>query len=90
MGGFFGAVSRRDVVLDVFFGTDYHSHLGTRNAGMAIWSRENGCKRQIHSIANTPFRTKFEKDLEEFSGNMRVYKDGQYVDPMSLSKLFFA
>ena len=68
MGGFFGAVSRRDVVLDVFFGTDYHSHLGTRNAGMAIWSPEHGCQRQIHSIANTPFRTKFEKDLADFKG----------------------
>ena len=68
MGGFFGAVSKRDVVLDVFFGTDYHSHLGTRNAGMAIWSKEHGCQRQIHSIANTPFRTKFEKDLSDFHG----------------------
>ena len=57
MGGFFGAVSKRDVVLDVFFGTDYHSHLGTRNAGMAIWSPEHGCQRQIHSISSTPFRT---------------------------------
>lgn len=68
MGGFFGAVSRRDVVLDVFFGTDYHSHLGTRNAGMAIWDCEHGCRRQIHSISNTPFRTKFEKDLPDFRG----------------------
>ena len=68
MGGFFGAVSHRDVVMDVFFGTDYHSHLGTRNAGMAVWNRENGCQRQIHSIANTPFRTKFEPDLHKFSG----------------------
>ena len=68
MGGFFGAVSNRDVVLDVFFGTDYHSHLGTRNAGMAIWNRDTGCKRQIHSISNTPFRTKFEDDLHSFSG----------------------
>ena len=72
MGGFFGAVSHRDIVLDVFFGTDYHSHLGTRNAGMAIWNRETGCKRQIHSIANTPFRTRFERDLEEFSGNIGI------------------
>ena len=72
MGGFFGAVSHRDVVLDVFFGTDYHSHLGTRNAGMAIWSKEHGCQRQIHSIGNTPFRTKFEKDLPEFSGNCGI------------------
>ena len=68
MGGFFGAVSKRDVVLDVFFGTDYHSHLGTRNAGMAIWSNEHGFQRQIHSITNTPFRTKFEKDLADFTG----------------------
>ena len=68
MGGFFGAVSRRAVVLDVFFGTDYHSHLGTRNAGMAILSPEHGCQRQIHSISNTPFRTKFEKDLADFKG----------------------
>ncbi len=72
MGGFFGAVSHRDVVLDVFFGTDYHSHLGTRNAGMAIWSADGRCNRQIHSIANTPFRTKFEKDLDDFSGNIGI------------------
>ena len=68
MGGFFGAVSHRDVVLDVFFGTDYHSHLGTRNAGMAIWDREGGFQRQIHGISNTPFRTKFEDDLHGFRG----------------------
>ena len=66
MGGFFGAVSRKDVVLDVFFGTDYHSHLGTKNAGMAIWSTDSRFQRQIHSIANTPFRTKFENDLQKF------------------------
>ena len=48
MGGFFGAVSRRDVVMDVFFGTDYHSHLGTKNAGMAVWNEETGFYRQIH------------------------------------------
>ena len=70
MGGFFGAVSHRDIVLDVFFGTDYHSHLGTKSAGMAVWNRECGCRRQIHSITNTPFRTKFEKDLADFSGNV--------------------
>ena len=68
MGGFFGAVSHRDVVLDVFFGTDYHSHLGTRNAGMAVWDAEAGFQRQIHSIANTPFRTKFEDDVADFQG----------------------
>ena len=68
MGGFFGAASRRDVVLDVFFGVDYHSHLGTRRGGMVVHDREKGFYRQIHSIENTPFRTKFEKDLPEFSG----------------------
>ena len=72
MGGFFGAVSHRDIVMDVFFGTDYHSHLGTRSAGMAVWSRDKGCVREIHSIANTPFRTKFEKDLDEFSGTVGI------------------
>lgn len=68
MGGFFGAVSRRDISADVFFGTDYHSHLGTRNAGMAVWDRQGGYQRQIHSIANAPFRTKFENDLSKFRG----------------------
>ena len=72
MGGFFGAVSSRDVVLDVFFGTDYHSHLGTRNAGLAFWDGKHGCQRQIHSIANTPFRTRFEDDLPEFQGRCGI------------------
>ncbi len=68
MGGFFGAVSRRDVTLDIFFGVDYHSHLGTRRGGMIIHDAADGFQRQIHSIENTPFRTKFEKDLGEFHG----------------------
>ena len=68
MGGFFGAISRRDCVLDIFFGVDYHSHLGTRRGGMAIYDRELGFQRQIHNIENTPLRTKFEKDLAEFRG----------------------
>ena len=72
MGGFFGAVSHRDIVMDVFFGTDYHSHLGTRSAGMAVWSENRGCVREIHSIANTPFRTRFEKDLPDFSGRIGI------------------
>ncbi|MBQ5342838.1 MAG: amidophosphoribosyltransferase [Oscillospiraceae bacterium] len=72
MGGFFGAVSHRDVVLDVFFGTDYHSHLGTRNAGLAVWSEEKGWVREIHSISNTPFRTRFEDDLRDMSGNIGI------------------
>ncbi len=68
MGGFFGATSHRDVVLDVFFGVDYHSHLGTRRAGMIIHDHEDGFQRQIHSIENTPFRTRFEDDLPDFHG----------------------
>ena len=68
MGGFFGAVAKKDVVLDVFFGVDYHSHLGTRRGGMLIHDEKDGFQRQIHSIENTPFRTKFEKDLHEFHG----------------------
>ena len=72
MGGFFGAVSKRDCVLDVFFGTDYHSHLGTKRAGMIIFDETDGFQRQIHNIENTPFRTKFEKDLHEFHGNSGI------------------
>ena len=68
MGGFFGAISKRDVTLDIFFGVDYHSHLGTRRGGMIIYDEQDGFQRQIHSIENTPFRTKFEKDLEKFHG----------------------
>ena len=68
MGGFCGAISNRDVVLDVYFGTDYHSHLGTRRGGMAIYDPDGGFQRQIHNIENTPFRTKFDKDLAEFHG----------------------
>ena len=71
MGGFFGAASKRDVVIDVFFGVDYHSHLGTRRAGMIIHD-EDGFQREIHSIENTPFRTKFESDLESFHGNSGI------------------
>ena len=69
MGGFFGAISKRDCVLDIFFGVDYHSHLGTRRGGMAIYdSAEGRFQRQIHNIENSPFRTKFENDLHDFHG----------------------
>ena len=69
MGGFFGTISKRDCVLDVFFGVDYHSHLGTRRGGMAFYDHAtDGFQRQIHNIENTPFRTKFEKDLHDFHG----------------------
>ena len=72
MGGFFGVSSHRDVVLDEFFGVDYHSHLGTRRAGMVVLDRDRGFQRQIHSIENAPFRTRFEKDIEEFSGTSAI------------------
>lgn len=69
MGGFFGAVSNRDCILDVFFGVDYHSHLGTLRGGMAAFSPEKGFDRYIHNIENTPFRTKFEKEVSQMKGN---------------------
>ncbi len=68
MGGFFGATSKRDVVLDVFFGVDYHSHLGTKSAGLIFFDETDGFQREIHSIENTPFRTRFEDDLADFHG----------------------
>ena len=68
MGGFFGAVSRKNCKYDVFFGTDYHSHLGTKRGGLAFYDAEKGFQRQIHNIENTPFRTKFESDLSKMNG----------------------
>ena len=72
MGGFFGAASRNDCISDVFFGTDYHSHLGTRRGGMTAYSADYGFQRSIHSIENSPFRTKFEKDVESMQGNLCI------------------
>lgn len=72
MGGFFGAATRGDCVSDVFFGTDYHSHLGTRRGGLTAYSPQKGFQRSIHSIENSPFRTKFEADVEGMSGNMCI------------------
>lgn len=72
MGGFFGAISKQDVTLDIFFGVDYHSHLGTRRGGMIIHDDQDGFQRQIHNIENTPFRTKFESDLGKFHGNKGI------------------
>lgn len=71
MGGFFGVASKNNCVLEVFYGTDYHSHLGTRRGGMAICG-ERGFQRAIHNIENSPFRTKFEKDADEMEGNLGI------------------
>jgi len=72
MGGFFGVASKNDAVSDVFFGVDYHSHLGTRRGGMAAWNSEDGLQREIHNIQNSPFRTKFEHVFDEMSGNSAI------------------
>ena len=70
MGGFFGAVSRKNCKYDVFFGTDYHSHLGTKRGGLAFYDPQKGFDRQIHNIQSTPFRTKFEGDLSKMDGTI--------------------
>jgi amidophosphoribosyltransferase len=72
MGGFFGVAAKEDCVFDLFFGTDYHSHLGTRRAGMAVYSEEYGYDRAIHNIENAPFRTKFDKDVNTMKGNVGI------------------
>ncbi len=83
MGGFFGAVSKGDAIFDVFFGTDYHSHLGTRRAGIAAYDPEKGMQRKIHSIQNSPFRTKFEHIFEEAKGKAAIGCISDY-DPQPL------
>ena len=72
MGGFFGAVSRKNCKYDVFFGTDYHSHLGTKRGGLAFYDAEKGFDRQIHNIQSTPFRTKFEGNLAKMDGTIGI------------------
>ena len=71
MSGFFGVVSKKDCVFDLFFGIDYHSHLGTRRGGMTVLG-ENGFNRSIHNIENSPFRTKFEHDVLDMKGNSGI------------------
>ena len=71
MGGFFGVVSKEDCMFDLFFGTDYHSHLGTRRAGLVVYG-DNGFDRAIHNIENSPFRTKFDKDFGKMHGHMGI------------------
>ena len=72
MGGFFGAVCNREAISDVFFGTDYHSHLGTKRAGMAAYDNEIGLQREIHNISNSPFRTRFEHIFDEMHGTAAI------------------
>ena len=71
MGGFFGVAAKQSCTLDLFYGVDYHSHLGTRRGGMAVHG-PNGFHRSIHNIENSPFRTKFERDVEELEGNLGI------------------
>ena len=72
MGGFFGITSKNDCMMDVFFGVDYHSHLGTRRGGLAAYDSEIGLQRKIHNIENSPFRTKFEKIFSEMKGTSAI------------------
>jgi len=83
MGGFFGVASRQDALTDVFFGTDYHSHLGTRRGGIAAYDPEIGLQREIHNIQNSPFRTKFEHVFEDMRGNSAIGIISDY-DPQPL------
>ena len=72
MGGIFGVAAKNSCVLDLFFGIDYHSHLGTRRGGMAVYDKQKGFDRAIHNIENSPFRTKFDKDVSELQGNLGI------------------
>ncbi len=72
MGGFFATASKEDCVFDLFFGVDYHSHLGTRRAGLAVYDEESGFERAIHNIENAPFRTKFTKESNEMHGTLGI------------------
>ena len=74
MGGFFGCVLRKDCVTDLFYGTDYNSHLGTKRGGMATYDPEKGFVRSIHSLENSYFRTKFESNLSRFAGNAELFR----------------
>ena len=85
MGGVFGVTSKHDCVMDIFFGTDYHSHLGTKRGGMCIL-QEDGFNRAIHNIENSPFRSKFEDELNDMKGHWGIgsISDG---DPQPLTVL---
>ncbi len=83
MGGFFGVTSKHDAIADVFFGADYHSHLGTRRGGIAAYDSEVGLQREIHNIENSPFRTKFDGVTSEMKGNSAIGVISDY-DPQPL------
>jgi len=83
MSGFFGIASKKDCIQSVFFGVDYHSHLGTRRGGMAAFDATKGLQRQIHNLENSPFRTKFEHVLDEMTGNSAIGIISDY-DPQPL------
>jgi amidophosphoribosyltransferase len=72
MSGFFGSISKSDCVMDVFYGTDYHSHLGTKRAGLAFWSEQKGFQKAIHSLEDGYFRNKFDNDIHGFSGKSGI------------------
>ncbi|MFA6294060.1 MAG: amidophosphoribosyltransferase, partial [Victivallales bacterium] len=72
MGGFFGVASKVDCVTDLFYGTDYHSHLGTMRGGIAVINRDQGFTRYIHDITNSQFRSKFEHDISKMQGNCGI------------------
>ena len=78
MGGFFGVASKEDCTCDLFFGTDYHSHLGTRRAGLAVYDEQKGFDRAIHNIENAPFRTKFDNDIGHMKGCMGIGSISDY------------
>ena len=83
MAGFFGAIGTSRCTTDVFYGTDYNSHLGTRRGGLATFSEEKGFKRSIHHLENTYFRTKFEKELDEFEMPSHFFSTPTLVDLQS-------
>lgn len=85
MSGFFGVVSKEDCLFDLFFGTDYHSHLGTRRAGMVVYNEKDGFDKALHNIENSPFRTKFDKDFNSMKGTMGIGCISDYeAQPMLL------
>ena len=86
MGGFFGVVSESDCISDVFYGTDYHSHLGTRRGGLAVIDYDGRITRKIHDITNSQFRSKFDEDLAEFCGRAGIGVISDFEDqPLVIS-----